>query len=182
VRRPLDLVPVADESASRQGYLQASSASGDIGVGLPLSFLRTLRALSRATAFFQPIRERVRHAPTGVSVDQSGDRVERLAAFEFIAATDDPQQVVVKNKGVPVLQIGFRSWVGLNLQCDVPVLEFENRQDLTIEGIGLGRPYWAGDPLPSWASAFDGPAELRRINAIRTAARAELNAAALSVN
>lgn len=105
--------------------------------------------------------------------------MERLVAFEFISATDEIEQVRLKKTGEIFLQIGFRSWVGFNW-IDSP-LEFEKKEDLMIEGNGLGRPYW-NEERPSWATVFVGTEEFKHINTIRAAIRRELNVVALHMD
>lgn len=108
--------------------------------------------------------------------------MDRLTAFEFIAAQDGPQIVRLKRKDVPdvvLVEFALIAWVGVVLPVDL-VLDFEARTDLVIEGVGLGHPYW-NDERPSWTVAFDSATEARRIATIRAAAIREANRAALTV-
>lgn len=107
--------------------------------------------------------------------------MERLTAFEFIAATDAPQLVRLTCQGTVILQFGMVGWLGVDLSAlDSDLLTFAAREDLVIEGQGLGHPYWNGAP-PSWTLLFDGDAEARRIDTIRRAALREVNRASLSL-
>lgn len=106
--------------------------------------------------------------------------MEQLTAFEFIAAADGPQLVRLKRKGVLLVQFGLIGWLGVDLHAIDRAVEFDAREDLTIEGAGLGHPYWNGEQ-PAWALCFDSDAEARRIAAIRAAALREINRASLSL-
>lgn len=109
--------------------------------------------------------------------------MERLTAFEFIAAADGPQLVRLKRSDVVLAQLAFIGWVGVaDIETLSPGLElvFERRQDLVIEGQGIGRPYWNGEQ-PTWAVMFDAVGEARRIEAVRAAVQREINRAALSL-
>jgi len=107
--------------------------------------------------------------------------MERLTAFEFIGATDGPQIVRIRRRedGIPdgaiLAQFVFTGWVGADLVA-VEDLQFDSRDDLIIEGEGLGHPYWNDDP-PTWLLGFDSYAETRRLSAIREAVRREINRA-----
>lgn len=106
---------------------------------------------------------------------------ERLIAFEFVAAEDGPQLVTLKRKGVVVLQFAFVTWLGVDLQPFASMLAFESREDLDIEGHGLGHPYWNNE-MPTWlTSSFDPIAEARRIVAIRDAASREARRTTLAL-
>lgn len=108
--------------------------------------------------------------------------MDRLTAFEFIAAQDGPQIVRLQRKDVPdvvLIEFALIAWLGVVLPVDL-VLDFETREDLVIEGAGLGHPYWNGE-RPSWAVAFDSATEARRIATIRAAAIREAHRASLSL-
>lgn len=102
--------------------------------------------------------------------------MERLTGFEFMAATDQPQLVRLKRRDEVVAQFGIVAWFGC---ADGPVLEFEDRADLVIEGNGLGKPYWNGEQ-PPWAVVFDPVAETNRLLTIQAVVRREMNRLILS--
>lgn len=104
--------------------------------------------------------------------------MDRLTAFEFIAATDAPQVVRLRYKDIILVTFAVVGWFGWCPATVDPAFDFEHRSDLVIEGQGLGHPYW-NDEQPSWMTLFDGQAERRRIEAIRAAVGRELNRAAL---
>lgn len=98
----------------------------------------------------------------------------RLTAFEFVAATDAPQLVRLSRQGVVLLQFCVLGWLAVDLSAllfgmGIDYMEFAKPDDLTIEGQGIGRPYWDGEE-PPWAVAFGPAAEQCRIEAIRRAA------------
>lgn len=108
--------------------------------------------------------------------------MERLTAFEFIAASESPQLVRLtrRSDGAVVRQFAFSHWIGVDLSQDP--LVFEGRADLVIEGEGLGRPYWNGDgDQPSWLQAFDSRAEAQRIEIVRAAVVREINRARIAL-
>jgi hypothetical protein len=98
-------------------------------------------------------------------------RHDRLTAFEFIPATDRPQLVRLKRKEEVLLEFNVLLWLGASLPA--VALPFVAREDLTIEGDGIGRPYW-NDEQPPWMCGFDPAAERTRIEAIRRAAQQAL--------
>lgn len=98
----------------------------------------------------------------------------KLTAFEFIAATDQPQRVVLRNGDGVILQFGVTGWIGVDLST--LNIELAQVSDLTIEGQGLGRPFWNGEK-PTWVEIFDTLDEERRIATIRNAVVKELNRA-----
>lgn len=114
--------------------------------------------------------------------------MERLTAFEFIAADDrNPTLVRLKydlgmNRGFVVInEFMFVGWVGIRFtEASEEIYEFESFKDLIIEGQGVGRPYWNSEPTP-WSKGFDPASELRRVAIIRAAVQRELNAASLVV-
>lgn len=97
-----------------------------------------------------------------------------LTAFEFVGAHDRPQQIVLKRQGAVVASFVAVTWFGALLD-----LAFDQPADLSIEGEGLGKPYWNGE-LPVWASAFDAAQQARNIAAIRAAAMREVNRVLIS--
>ena len=104
--------------------------------------------------------------------------MDDLTAFEFIAAGDGPQLVRLLTKsGELLFQFGFVGWLGVDLSAHPIAVR---REDLVIEGQGLGHPYWNGEATP-WSPVFDPESEHRRIEAIRAAVQREVNRAALSV-
>jgi hypothetical protein len=92
--------------------------------------------------------------------------MERLIALEFAPATDQPQLVHLKRDGEIVATFCVMGWLAISL----PNLVFVSREDLTIEGLGMGRPYW-NDDLPAWLPVLDPGAERQRIAAIMSAVR-----------
>src|ERR1043165_9551378 len=104
--------------------------------------------------------------------------MERLTAFEFVAVDEGPQIVCLKRGGETLLQLTFVLWTGVDLRA--LGLEFEACEDLTIEGRGVGHPYW-NDAAPAWLMTFDGLTEAKRILAIRDAALGEARRSALTV-
>lgn len=106
--------------------------------------------------------------------------MERLTAFEFIAAGDGPQLVRLRRQsdGAIVRQFAFMQWIGVDLSQD-PLL-FDGPADLVIEGEGLGHPYWNG-AAPSWLHVFDSRAEAQRIETIRAAVAREINRARIAL-
>lgn len=109
--------------------------------------------------------------------------MERLTAFEFIGATDGPQLVRLRRASddVVVAQFGFVQWLGIDLlTAEFVDIRFERREDLVIEGEGLGRPYWNED-RPSWVHRFDSLAEAQRIVTVRAAVVREINRAKIAL-
>lgn len=109
--------------------------------------------------------------------------MERLTAFEFIAAQRGvPQVVRLRLATGPVLAIfHFVDWIGFDLRSfDVEGFLFDRREDLVIEGQGLGRPYW-NDEQPTWLQAFNPADQARQIEIIRAAVMREVNRAQLSL-
>jgi hypothetical protein len=105
---------------------------------------------------------------------------ERLTAFEFLAATDEPQIVRLTAQGLVLVEFVVVTWFGYRPAKGGAIFAFERRDELIIEGQGLGRPYW-NDDAPPWTVLFDPKAERERITAIRRAVRRELNRASLTV-
>jgi hypothetical protein len=107
--------------------------------------------------------------------------MERLTAFEFITASDSLQLVRLKRRDEVLVQLGLFTVFMVDLRAIGSVFEFETRDDLTFEGVGLGHPYW-NDEMPPWALVFDPRAEAQRIAAIRAAAQREVNRALISMS
>lgn len=106
--------------------------------------------------------------------------MERLTAFEFVAANEQlPTRIRLKRKGDDsiIYECVFVGWFGIGLYDEIL---FDKPENLVIEGQGVGRPYWNGEPVP-WMPGFEPHRELRRIASIRAAVRRELNAASLGV-
>jgi hypothetical protein len=90
-----------------------------------------------------------------------------LTGFEFISIVDEPQLVRVRQGETVILEFMVTDWVGVFVPTHPPI--FHDDEELTIEGRGLGRPYW--DQAPPWAGGtFDATAEAARIEQIRRAA------------
>lgn len=102
----------------------------------------------------------------------------KLAAFEFVAASDEPTIVQIFRGEDLLLQFGFIDWIGVDL---TPFsLEFEERTDLVLKGHGLGHPFW-NEEVPAWKLAWDPRQEAQRIKMIKQAAARQLNAINLVV-
>lgn len=102
--------------------------------------------------------------------------MERLTAFEFIAADAQiPTQVRLKRGDEVIATFWFVGYIAVPF---VAAPTFETREDLVLEGQGLGRPYWNGERTP-WDVGFDPSTTLQRIAQIRQAAMREVNRAAL---
>lgn len=103
---------------------------------------------------------------------------QHLTAFEFIGATDGPQLVRLRRvTGEVIGQFAFVQWIGVDLRAVIQDgVTFDRREDLIIEGEGLGHPYW-NDDQPSWLTVFDSRTEAQRIGTILAAVRREMNRA-----
>lgn len=105
--------------------------------------------------------------------------MDRLTAFEFLAATDAPQLVRICRGDVVLLQLSVVGWCGVDLAAIDPLgtgCQFATRAALTIEGQGIARPYWNAE-RPAWVTAFDVAAEQQRIALVQTAARRHVTVA-----
>lgn len=98
---------------------------------------------------------------------------EKLLAVEFIAVTTDPQLICLQGPKGVIIQFGMSGWIGIDLRA----FEFEsdNRADVRIEGLGMGKLYWEKDGLPTWLTHFDSRSEAQRLEMIRQAAAREVN-------
>jgi hypothetical protein len=110
--------------------------------------------------------------------------MERLTAFEFIAAQQGVPQIVRLRhaKGTVIAHFAFIDWIGIETAAFAGPdgLLFADRGELVIEGEGLGHPYWNDEPLP-WVPVFDSHAQSSRIATIRAAVMREVNRALLRV-
>lgn len=106
---------------------------------------------------------------------------ERLTAFEFLAATDEPQIVRLTAHGVVLVEFVVVTWFGYRPVHGGAIVAFETKGELVIEGQGLGRPYW-NDEAPPWTVLFNPQAERQRIAAIRRAVMREVNRASITLS
>lgn len=98
--------------------------------------------------------------------------MERLTAFEFIPVSNRPQLVRLKRGETELLSAEVVGWLALSFGARV-AHTFHDRQELTIEGQGIGRPYW-NDEQPAWVQGFTEEAELERIAVLKTAMERQL--------
>jgi len=103
----------------------------------------------------------------------------RLVAFEFIAAGSGPSIVRLSRNSMVIAQFAFVDWIAVDLRPFQP-LTFSAKEDLVVEGEGLGHPYWDNE-VPPWLVSFDGISEGKRIKAIKDAATREINRARISM-
>lgn len=106
--------------------------------------------------------------------------MEQLTAFEFVAAKDGPHVVrLCLFDGTVVRQFVFFNFIGFHFGLEP--LMFESKEDLVIEGEGLGHPFW-NDEQPTWVVSFDAVSEASRVEAIRKAAAGMLRSIAISLH
>jgi hypothetical protein len=92
-----------------------------------------------------------------------------------------PQAVRLRRRDGQILATFWGiGWIACDLRClDPEGVAFARREDLVIEGEGLGRPYW-NDERPTWLVAFDSHAQTQHIAVIREAVQREINRALIA--